>query len=186
MIRRTSILMLLILSLFILQCKIIEFGEEDIFITVAIEKNYPIISNSSSFSESETINLAAEYSDADVDPAEIDTVFITTMEVKITENSTGSNTTASGDISFSVNGGSSIDLASFENVNLNSVLNAPIDPFSDLNPLTMAPGGVTQFTDSIEQIPPPTLTFYISGTVNQPPVNFIADLKVVIQVKLQP
>jgi hypothetical protein len=186
MAKRTSVLVILILSLFVLQCKIIEFDEEDIFVTVTIEKNYPISSNSSSFSESETINLAAEYSDAGVDPEEIDSVYITTMEVNITENSTGSNTTATGAISFTVNGGSDIALATFSNVNLNDVLNVPITPFSVLSQLTMVSAGVTQFTNAVQQIPPPTLTFYINGTVNQPPVNFKANLKVVIQLKLQP
>ena len=184
MIRLTSILLIVFMTIFAFQCKIIDFSDQDIFVTITIEKPYNISSNSTSFSDSTFLNLAAAYADAEVEPEKVTGVKLSSLEVEITENSTGSNTTASGNISFMETGGTQYSLATFSNVNLNSVLNNPITPFSVSSQLTMEPGGVSQFTNIVQQIPPPAIMFYITGTVNQPPVNFKAKLVVKIQVRL--
>ena len=85
----------LFLLLLNIHCKIVDFKGEDVVVTVTVTKTYHLLESSTTFNQSNDINLAKEYQDAGVDPDKIDTVKVVNIEVTVTENNTGSNTTAS-------------------------------------------------------------------------------------------
>jgi len=175
----------LFLLLLNIHCKIVDFKGEDVVVTVTVTKIYNLFESSTTFNESGDVNLAKEYQDAGVDPDKIDTVKVVNIEVTVTENNTGSNTTASGNVSYKekLSPVGPINLASFTNVNLNDVLNNPITPFTVLTTLTVDPVGIAALTASLSKTPPPTLEIIFSGSVNSPPVDFTVEITIKLQVE---
>jgi len=187
MIKRNLIVAMVVLSIFALQlqCKIVDFKPQSVFVTVTLEKMFHVASTTSSFSKSQVLPLADAYEGIAVQ--NIEAVNLVAVAVMITRNGTGAGTTASGQILFA-NAATPLQqqtLASFTNVNLNQVLNNPITPFSAQALLNMNPDGVADFLLLVSQVPPATLILYFNGSVNQPPVDFDANVKITLQLKLK-
>ncbi len=187
MINRSLTLAILILCSLLLpiQCNIIDFGGGTIFVTASFDRTFTVNSTSTSYSEEVTINLANVYDDAEINPDDVKAINLTEFEIIILRNGTSSSTTASGEILFRESGSPAPGtlLAGFTNVNLNSVLNDPITPFTYSGLLSAS--GVTAFKSLVVQTPPPNIVFSLSGTVNSPPVDFDAQLRIVLQVRVE-
>ncbi|HDL19285.1 MAG TPA: hypothetical protein ENH29_09540 [Bacteroidetes bacterium] len=180
-----SLTILSVLAILLVNCKLIGFAGETIFVEVTLDEEYHVQSNSSSYDGEQQINLAQTYADAGVTPQEIVGVELQLLEIIITENNTGDNTTANGSVYFrnSAAGSQEYLLAGFVNQNLNQVLNQPITPFSIANELQINPAGVQQLKTMLLSVPPPTLVFRMAGTANNPPVNFKARVNIDLQVE---
>lgn len=178
---------MLFLLLLNIQCKIVDFKGEDVVVTVTVTKTYHILTSSDTFDKSGDINLAKEYQDAGVDPSKIDTVKVVNIAVTVTENFTGSNTTASGNVSFKEKSspGGFINLASFTDINLNDVLNNPITPFTLLTTLTVDPVGMAALPASLSKTPPPTLEIKFSGSASSSTIDFTVEVTITLQVEYQ-
>lgn len=180
-----SLTFLSILAIFFVNCKLIGFAGETIFIDVTLDETYNVQSNSSSYDGEQQIDLAQTYADADVTPQEIVGVELELFEITITENNTGANTTANGKVYFRNGAAGSQEylLASFADQNLNQILNQPITPFSIANKLEINPVGLQQLKALLLAVPPPTIVFRMTGTTNNPPVDFKAKVNIDLQVE---
>ena len=187
MLKRISILAIVVIFLLLLQiqCNLIDFGGGTIFVTATFDQVFFVNSASTSYIEMETINLADVFDDAGINPAEVGAVNLVEFEIIVLRNGTGSGTTASGEILFTESGtsASSTVLAAFTNINLNTVLNNPITPFNYSG--LMNTSGVTAFKALATQMPPPSIDFLLAGTVNSPPVDFDARVRIVLQVRVE-
>ena len=187
MIKRISILTISVIFLLLLQiqCNLIDFGGGTVFVSATFDQVFFVNSTSTSYNETESINLATIFDDAGIDPGEVREVNLVEFEIEVRRNGTGSTTTASGDVLFKKSGspGSATLLASFTDINLNSVLNNPITPFNYSG--LMSTSGVTAFKALAVQMPPATIDFLLSGTVNSPPVDFDVRIRIVLQVGVE-
>ncbi len=187
MIKRILILPILVIFLLLLQiqCNIIDFGSGTVYVTATFDQDFFVNSSSTSYSETESVNLADVYDDAGINPADVGAVNLVEFEIEVLRNGTGSSTTASGSVLFKESGSplSATLLAGFTDINLNSVLNNPISPFN--YPGLMNTSGVAAFKTLVTQMPPPSIDFNLSGTVNSPPVDFDARIRIVLQVRVE-
>jgi hypothetical protein len=166
-------------------CKIINFDAQTLYVTVAVDEDFHVQSSSTEFDETEEVNLADAFADLEMD--QVDSIYVQMVSIIVTRNGTGPNTSASGTLKFEdISSTGAVVLGNFDNVNLDSVLNEPIDPFSLLSMLNLNAQGVTKLEDMVQQIPPPIIRIYFSGTINQPPVDFDCTVHLEFLVKMRP
>lgn len=165
-------------------CDLVSFDAQPLIVTATWQKIYDIDSNNTSYSKVETINVAQLYADAGINSNNIQETSLQIVEVVITENNTGDSTTATGFLQFrnAASSGAWTQLASFSNVNLNSILNQPINPFTAVR-LGVDGAAATAFSNLFAQSPPPMISADFAGSVNTPPVDFKARVVIKIQVK---
>ncbi len=183
--KRTFLLPTILLSLALLSygCKIVSFSAQNLFITVTIEETFNLNSNDNAYMDMATVDLSQSFNDVDL--TNVKNVSITNVEVTIINNNTGAATTSSGSVLFNsltAPFAQNALLASFMNVNLNAALN---DPLTFTNQLAINQNGISSLETHAGSSPPPTLKFFLTGTVNNPPVDFEIILKVTLQLELQ-
>jgi len=168
-------------------CDIISFDQQPLVVTVVFESTHRALSPSTFFSSVEPANFADLYSQAGINMDQISEVTIELIEVVITNNNTGPNTTASANLAYRESGPltTEYNLASFQDVNLNSVLNQPITPFTAIG-LGVNETGINQLKSTLSEVPPPNIVYIDSGSVNEGVVDFTATVKVKVQVKYTP
>jgi|GEM_PF-3626597 hypothetical protein len=182
-IRALWVLILVGAFAFLAGCKIVSFQAQDVYVTGTIDRTFEVSSAQSSYFTSQTVNLEEIF--GDVDFAEVEEVILANIELTVIRNNMGPNTTASGVVAFNVPDNplpSNVVLATFSNVNIQQVLNTPMTPYGALALLSINSNGVTQFHQAAAQSS--RITFYVSGTVNSPPVDFEARLRVTVQLRL--
>ena len=179
----------LIIGLFTIQCKIVDFGERGTNILVHVDRVYHAQENTSSYTKMDVINFQEEYDNAGVNPDEVLKIILSNVQIIIERNGTGATTQADGEIWFQLQapGQTQYKLASFPMTNLNSILNVPINPFAvGAANLTLDPTGVQQLKQLLTQSQAPSIVFYFQGDVNSPPIDFDARLIVdlIVEVKV--
>ena len=170
-------------------CNFVSFDQKPLALTVNIDKIFHMQSASGTDTKSAVVNMAQLYLDAGVDdPTKISDVTTELISITILENNTGASTTASGNLQFqeSLPGATIYPLANFTNLNLNSVLNAPITPFGTGAALGVNLLSVNALTTAIKKIPPTTLTLYFTGSAANGPIDFKAHVVCKLQAKYAP
>lgn len=188
---RYFILVTLLLAIIILQlqCKILSFENKPLAVDVTIEQEFHVSTNKTSFNQTNTIDLAAQYQAAGVPTENIQEAIVKNIEILISDNKTSPNIKiSSGMITMTKVGElDSYILANFPlNLVINDVLNQPIDPFTTAVTLGVSNDGITKLKEWLETSPPPviriTMNLTLSGT---PPVDFKAKVTLSLQVKYQ-
>jgi hypothetical protein len=178
----------LIVGLFTIHCKIVDFGERGTNILVHVDRFYQAEETTSSYAKMDVINFQDEYDNAGVNPEDVLKIVLSNVQIIIERNGTGATTEADGEIWFKKEGTSTeYELASFPMTNLNSVLNVPIDPFAvGAANLTLNPTSVQQLKLLLLQSQAPSIIFYFRGDVSSPPIDFDARLIVdlIVEVKV--
>ena len=165
-------------------CKVVNFAGEDIFLTFTIDRTFDVSDSGTAFNSSVQVDLQDVF--GDIDFASVEEISISAIELTVTRNNTGPSTTASGRIAFNRVDSpfpTDIVLATFSNVNLNSVLGTPMTPFGALALLDINAAGIAQFRAAAASVP--VIRLSVSGTVSNPPVDFSGRVVLVMQVKLR-
>ncbi len=176
--------LLALMSVTAWSCKLVDFTGQNIYLTFTLDRAFDVVYSGDRFGGADQVDLHEVFGDLDF--ASVEGISISAIEVTITRNNTGPNTTASGQIAFNRVSSpfpTDIVLASFSNVNLNSVLNRTMSPFGTPPLLDVSAAGINQFKAVAASMPVIRLGF--SGRVSSPPVDFSARISIVFQVKLR-
>ncbi len=184
---KTIVTIFVIVILSQLSCKILEFENNPLVIDITLEKDYHVQGSGTTYNRIETISLSDLFTDNDIPQDSIQDISVKNIQVLITENHTaaGSQLTYM-QITFSPNGVNFYNLANLLSpVDINTILNNPIDPFSTAASLGLNPAGIDQLLTALETSPPPNITLNLSTTVSIAPVDFKANVIIALQVKYQ-
>ena len=183
---RKLLFLLVALPLLLTQCKLIAIPEDAQPIVVSIQQVMEgSATGQAAYSSESVIDVSQLLSDAGVDPNNIVEVNLINVQVLITENRTGDQTETDGTIMVgnAADGTPNQLLASFPMTNLNSILNVPVNPFAvGAQLLTLDLTGVQSLKVLLNQRPPVSIIFGITGTANQPPIDFSYHIIVDFQV----
>lgn len=179
--------LLVALPILLTQCKLISIPEDADPIVVSIQQTMEgdATGQTHDYSSNSTIDINQILSDAGVNPDNIVEVSLINVQFIITENRTGDQTEADGEIRFgnAADGAPSQLLANFPRINLNAILNTPINPFAvGAEHLILDATGVRQLKTLLSQRPPVSIIFGLAGSTNQPPIDFSYHLIVDFQV----
>ena len=182
---RIIITIFAVFALMQMSCKILSFEGNPLVVNIAIEEDFHVIGGNLSYNLNETVNLASLLEDNDISTDDIEEVVINNIQVIVSENNTvaGSQLTLLR-IFFTPAGGILASLSS--PVDINTILNNPIDPYSTAATLGIDPAGVALLTDALNMSPPPTITLMLRVDVSAAPVDFKAKVIVAFQVKYTP
>jgi hypothetical protein len=150
---------------------------------VEISKSFTIESTDYDYDEFAVVDLADELAKAGVLPDDIDTVFVQNVSITVDENNTPANTTTTGEVTFGGAGETPLLLASFDELNLDLNEGRVINAFNAIAEFTLNGAGISSLRTRLFLSPPPVLYFYLTGTVNQIPVDFTITLTVTYQLK---
>lgn len=181
---RIIITIFAVFALLQMSCKILSFEGNPLVIDITLEEEFHV-QGGLTRNMNKLVNLASLFEGDNIPIEDIEEVIVKNIQIEITENSTiaGSQLTAL-QISFTPNGGVLANLPSL--VDINTILNNPIDPYSAGATLGVNPAGIDLLTDALNMSPPPTITLSLYVSVSEAPVNFKANVIIALQVKYTP